>query len=114
MSNAPIYSIDPVSFAQDPYPDLARMRSEMPVAFVLQLNATLLTKRDDIFENEKKTAYFSSHQPHGLMTRLMGENMMRKDGDAHLNERRAIFPTVSPKTVRDVWLADFKRAADVV
>jgi cytochrome P450 len=114
MSNAPIYNIDPVRFAQDPYPDLARMRSEMPVAFVPQLKATLLTKRDDIFENEKKTAYFSSHQPHGLMTRLMGENMMRKDGDAHLNERRTIFPTVSPKTVRDVWLADFKRAADMV
>lgn len=37
------------------------------------------------------------------MTLLMGENMMRKDGDAHMAERRALFPTVSPRTVNDHW-----------
>ena len=34
------------------------------------------------------------------MTQLMGQNMMRKDGVDHQRERHAIFPTVSPKTVR--------------
>ena len=58
--------------------------------------------------NEKKTNIFSSLQPDGLMTQLMGENMMRKDGQAHLIERKAIFPTVSPKTVRDVWKTQFE------
>ena len=42
------------------------------------------------------------------MSQLMGENMMRKDGHAHLMERKAIFPTVSPKTVRDVWKSQFE------
>ncbi|MEC9342311.1 MAG: cytochrome P450, partial [Pseudomonadota bacterium] len=55
---------------------------------------------------------FSSVQPGGLMTRLMGENMMRKDGEAHMAERRAIFPAVSPRTVKEVWRAGFEANAD--
>ena len=80
MSNAPVYHIEPVAFRADPYPDLARLRAEAPVAFVPELGATLITRRNDIFENEKLIEVFSSEQPGGLMTRLMGQNMMRKDG----------------------------------
>jgi len=108
MSNAPVYEIDPAEFWKDPYPDLARMRTQCPVAYVPQLGATLLTRRDDIFENEKKIEIFSSDQPDGLMTKLMGQNMMRKDGDAHMAERKAIFPTISPKTVKNVWRGKFE------
>ena len=110
MSTAPRYEIDPKAFAADPYADLARMRRACPIAYVPQLDATLITKRDDIFDNEKKIDVFSSDQPDGLMTTLMGQNMMRKDGDAHMAERRAIFPSVSPKTVKTVWRAKFETA----
>ena len=55
---------------------------------------------------------FSSHQPQGLMNTLMGHNMMRKDGDAHMAERKAIFPTISPKTVKQHWTAQFQAHAD--
>jgi len=109
MSDAPVFHIDPAAFWKDPYPALKQMRATAPLVFVPELGATLLTRRDDIFENEKKIEVFSSDQPDGLMTRLMGQNMMRKDGDAHAAERRAIFPTISPKTVRDVWKAQFER-----
>ena len=111
MSTAPVYNIDPAIFAVDPYPDLAQMRANTPIAFVPQLGATLLTKRDDIFTQEKRIEFFSSRQPEGLMTRLMGENMMRKDGEAHMAERRAVFPALSPKTVRDTWLEKFQASA---
>jgi Cytochrome P450 len=107
MSDAPVFDIDPVAFWADPYPILKRMRAEAPVAYVPQLGATLLTRRDDIFVNEKKIEVFSSDQPAGLMTVLMGQNMMRKDGEAHKAERNAIFPTISPRTVRDTWKAQF-------
>ena len=110
MSNAPIFDIDPQAFWIDPYPTLAKMRRETPIAYVPQLDATLLTRRDDIFSEEKRIAVFSSDQPGGLMTTLMGENMMRKDGPAHMAERKMIFPTVSPRTVRDVWKAQFEAA----
>ena len=110
MSDAPVFEIDPAAFWRDPYPVLKRMRAEAPVCLVPQLGATLLTRRDDIFENEKKIEVFSSDQPMGLMTRLMGQNMMRKDGEAHRVERAGIFPAVSPRTVRDVWKAQFQAA----
>ena len=74
---------------------LARVRKEAPIVFVPQLGSTLLCNRDDIFVSEKQIDVFSSHQPQGLMNRLMGHNMMRKDGEAHQAERKAIFPTIS-------------------
>jgi hypothetical protein len=42
----------------------------------------------------------------------MGHNMMRKDGDAHMAERTAMFPAVSPRTVRDTWVRQFQAHAD--
>ncbi|MEO0936824.1 MAG: cytochrome P450 [Pseudomonadota bacterium] len=111
MSNAPVTEIDLPGFAADPYPALARMRAEAPVTFVPQLGATLITRRDDIFVQEKRIEVFSSDQPQGLLTQVMGPNMMRKDGDAHMAERRALFPALSPRTVRQQLEARF---ADIV
>lgn len=82
-SAPPVYEVDPTVFWADPYPDLARMRAEAPIARVPQLGSILITTRDLINSCEKQIDVFSSHQPRGLMTVLMGENMMRKDGAAH-------------------------------
>ena len=112
MSTAPRFDIDPAAFWRDPYPALARLRTEAPIAYVPQLGSTLFTRRDDIFVSEKIIDVFSSHQPNGLMNKLMGHNMMRKDGDAHMAERRTIFPSVSPKTVKAHWSAQFQAHAD--
>ena len=114
MSSAPIYNLDVSVFKQDPYPDLKVMRDVAPICFVPELDATLFTKRDDIFVNEKRIDVFSSLQPDGLMTRLMGENMMRKDGTEHQRERRIIAPSVSPKAVQNVWLSYFNNYADAL
>jgi cytochrome P450 len=112
VSTAPRIDIDPASFWSDPYPMLAKMRKEAPIAFVPQLDSTLLCGRDDISISEKQIDVFSSHQPEGLMNRLMGHNMMRKDGEAHQVERRAIFPSISPRTVKAHWTAQFQAHAD--
>ncbi len=112
MSTAPRVDIDMAAFWHDPYPTLARLRKEAPIAFVPQLGGTTLASRDDIFVSEKQIDIFSSHQPQGLMNRLMGHNLMRKDGDAHMAERQAIFPSISPKTVRNHWTAQFKAHAE--
>lgn len=109
MSTAPIFHIDPAAFHADPYPTLRRMRADHPIAFVPELDATLMVRRDDIHRHEKRIDVFSSHQPDGLMVQLMGQNMMRKDGDAHMRERKALFPAVSPKTVQAHWKARFEQ-----
>jgi cytochrome P450 len=112
VSTAPHFPIELEDFWRDPYPALAAMRRDAPIAFVPQLGATLLTRRDDIFVSEKRIDVFSSHQPAGLMTRLMGHNMMRKDGAAHMAERAIFFPAVSPKAVRAHWRGEFQAHAD--
>ncbi len=109
MNPVPVHTIDPQSFWEDPYPALAEMRAQNPICHVPQLGATLMVKRNDIFTCEKNIAVFSSDQPGGLMTELMGENMMRKDGDPHMLERKQSFPALSPRTVRDVWLNHFQQ-----
>jgi len=114
MSDAPITHIEPATFAADPYPVLASMRANTPITFVPELGATLFTLRDDIFEQEKRIDVFSSHQPDGLMAILMGENMMRKDGAAHARERKALFPSLSPKTARDHWAPQFRDKTDAL
>ena len=63
MSNAPIFHIDPAAFHADPYPTLRRMRADHPIAFVPELDATLMVRRDDIHRHEKRIDVFSSHQP---------------------------------------------------
>jgi len=108
MPSAPHFDIDLEQFWRDPYPDLAAMREMAPIAFVPQLGATLITTRDDISACEKNVQVFSSDQPDGLMNVLMGQNMMRRDGAAHQAERKVYYPAISPKLVREFWVAEFE------
>lgn len=112
MKNAPVVDIDLQSFWRNPYPALESMRREAPVAYVPQLDAVLLTRHRDITACEKQIDVFSSDQPAGLMNRLMGQNMMRKDGEAHQKERKVIMPALSPKVVRQEWTRCFRSHAD--
>ena len=107
MSSAPIFELDINTFWKNPYPILKEMRKNNPICYVPQLKSTLFTKRNSIADNEKRIDVFSSNQPGGLMTTLMGENMMRKDGDMHIKEKQSIRPTISPKTVKNVWKNEF-------
>ena len=111
MQTAPRFDIDMDALWHDPYPQLARLRAEAPVAFVPQLDGIVFTRRDDIDIWEKRIDIFSSEQPGGLMTRLMGQNMMRHDGDAHQSQRRAMQPAVSPRAVQRHWRNAFREAA---
>lgn len=118
MSNAPHVEIDPAAFWRDPCPALAAMRREHPIAYVPQLGATLFTRRAHIVELEKLTEVFSSHQPQGLMNRLMGHNMMRKDGAEHIAERKLMLAALGPQPVRALWKptfwADAQRVLDAL
>ena len=112
MSTAPSVDLELNDFWRDPYPTLAKLRAAAPIAYVPQLTSTLLTRHDDIMACERQIDVFSSDQPAGLMTRLMGHNMMRKDGAPHAVERKVILPALSPKTVKLVWMAAFEAHAE--
>ena len=78
------FDIDPQAFWEDPYPVLATLRAEVPVAFIPQMDAVMVTRRDDIWREEKRVEVLSSEQPDVLMTMLMVQNLMSKDGAAHM------------------------------
>ncbi|MEC7211485.1 MAG: cytochrome P450 [Pseudomonadota bacterium] len=111
MTAAPHFDIDMAALWHDPYPQLAKLREAAPIAFVPQLDGIVFTRRDDIDIWEKRVDVFSSEQPGGLMTRLMGKNMMRHDGAAHQTQRRAMQPAVSPRAVQRHWRSAFRDAA---
>lgn len=112
MTTAPQFDIDLAAFWRDPYPVLAQLRAEAPIAYVPQLGGVVMTRRDDISVSEKQIDVFSSHQPEGLMNKLMGHNLMRKDGEDHQAERKVIFPAVSPRTVKTSWRDKFQAHTD--
>ena len=47
------YTIDPQRFWHDPYPDLAAMQALASVVYVPQLDAGLISRRADVFVQEK-------------------------------------------------------------
>jgi len=114
MEDKPIHNIDISNFKRNPYPDLKEMRALNPICFVPQVKATMICDRDSIYECEKNINVFSSVQPKGLMTVLMGQNMMRKDGENHLKERKTIFKSISPKTSRDHWREKLEASAEKI
>ena len=111
MSDAPVFNIDPAAFWADPYPAMKQMRRLGPVVYVPQFERTMIVRRDEIAAAEPKIEVFSSEQPEGLMTTLLGQNLMRRDGEAHKAERKALFPCISPKTARDHWMVVFRTEA---
>ena len=74
MSTAPVTDIDLATFTDDPYPMLAQMRLEAPVTFVPQLGATVFTKRDDIFREEKRIDVFSSRKMSSRLVNTVAPN----------------------------------------
>ena len=114
MTTAPRFDIDMDAFWHDPYPTLARLQAEAPIAYVPQLDGIVMSRRDDIDQWEKRVDIFSSEQPGGLMTRLMGQNMMRCDGDSHQRQRRQMQPSVSPRAVSRHWQSAFWTAAATI
>ncbi|MHA1128005.1 MAG: cytochrome P450, partial [Alphaproteobacteria bacterium] len=99
---------------EDPYPAMAEMRALGPVVYVPQFDRIMIVLRDEITAAEPKIATFSSEQPEGLMATLLGQNLMRRDGEAHKLERKALFACISPKTARDHWTAIFRNEAKAI
>lgn len=115
MNMVPRFSIDIQAFWHDPYPVLEKVRAVGPVVFVPELDGVVMCDRDVIDHWEKRIDVFSSEQPGGLMTELMGKNMMRCDGELHQSQRRQMAPAVSPRAVAKHWrTAFFDAAADIL
>ena len=112
MAAPPCFDIDLAAAQRDPYPIYRDLRTHAPIAYVPSLDGVVMTRHADISACERKIKIFSSDQPGGLMNRLMGRNLMRKDGLEHRTERNVIYPAVSRETVADTWRQRFQADAD--
>lgn len=98
--------------AHDPYPTYERLRREAPVAWVPAANRYLVTRYDDIVYLERNPEIFSADEEKSLMKRVMGHNLLRKDGDAHKRERVACEGALRPGVIRNHWMPQFQRIVD--
>jgi cytochrome P450 len=106
--------VEPTEMLHDPYPTYRRLRREAPVAWVPSMNRYLVTSFQACRTIEEDQDTFSANVTGGaaLMARALGARpMLRKDDPEHAVERRAINPTLRPKTLRATWVPRFERTA---
>lgn len=88
----------------DPYPIYRRLRAEAPVMRVASVRRTFLTKAALTKLVKDDPVLFSSDDPNTPMKpAFRAHTLMRKDGDEHLAERRAINPALTPKRINSDW-----------
>lgn len=107
--------IDDVTFddlLRDPYPTYDRARALGAVVSVAAANIALVTRFDDIMAIERDPETFSSVNPGSLVNKVMGHTLMRKDGEDHASERKAMEPALRPGTASRCWAPQFERICD--
>lgn len=88
----------------DPYPIYRRLRATAPVLRVAAARRTFLTKAALTKLVKDDPVLFSSNDPNTPMKpAFRAHTLMRKDGDEHLAERRAINPALTPKRIASDW-----------
>ncbi|ARM89769.1 cytochrome P450 protein [Rhizobium sp. CIAT894] len=99
-------AISDVSFGEllkDPYPTFERARKMAAIVRIEAANIMVATRYDDVVAMERDSETFSSVNPQSLVNKVMGHTMMRKDGELHARERKAIEPALRPGAVKSCW-----------
>lgn len=96
----------------DPYSIYKKLRSQTPVLRVKSVGRTFLTKAADTRAVKDNPEMFSSNDPNTPMQRAFNAHtLMRKDGEEHLRERKAMMPTFSPFNLKNVWSPAYEKLA---
>ena len=89
----------------DPYPALARLRADEPVAWVPALNMWMLTRWDDVaMLNERGDLFTSATEPSWLNT-VLGVNMLGSTGHEHRRLKDALQP-IFTRSSTGTWVTD--------
>jgi cytochrome P450 len=76
----------------DPYPILAELRRDEPVAFVPSLDMWLVTKWDDVMEVTVNEERFTAATVPSWLNTVLGDNMLGSGGDVHRRLKDATQP----------------------
>ena len=87
-----------------PYPIYRRLRAENPVVRVPATKRIMLTRASDTKFVKDNWELFSSDDPLTPMKRaFQAHTLMRKDGEAHAQERGAMAPAFNPRVIKGCW-----------
>ena len=122
MSNALLFGVDTIALLKDPLSAFGRhagklpniVRASCPIYCVPEIDEMLMTNRDNIFTLNKEVDILCSNQSDGIITNLIGHNMMRHYGADPHRERKIISLTLSNKTVQTDWAKQFKAATQKI
>jgi len=115
--STPVPVISDVTFTEllkDPYPIFRRARKMAAIVRIEAANIMVATRYEDIMAIERDPETFSSENPQSLVNKVMGHTMMRKDGEAHARERKAIEPALRPGAVKSCWAPRLEAIFDEV
>lgn len=108
-ASKPGASVDLAELWNDPWPILERLRNEEPVAWVPAAGRYLVTRYDDVNTIEQNPEIFSANESESLLYRVMGHPFMRRDGDRHRDERKALESPLKPNAIKNHWVPIFER-----
>ena len=98
---------DTITLAQlttDPYPIYRRLRAQSPVLRVASAKRTFLTTAELTKQVKDAPDLFSSNDPNTPMKpAFRAHTLMRKDGEEHMRERKAMMPALTPKKINTDW-----------
>jgi cytochrome P450 len=110
--------LDEGFLAGDPFPQLARLRAEAPVAYAADPGAWVLSRHADVTAAARDPATFCSGR--GILLSEIGASydnpptMMHTDPPAHTRYRKLVQPAFAPSVMRPLEAAIRDRAARAV
>lgn len=81
---------------RDPYPALARLRANEPVAYVADLDLWLITRWADVEHVHERPDLFTAATEPSWLNSVLGVNMLGRDGLEHRRLKGALQPTFTP------------------
>ena len=83
----PVVSITLAELDADPYPVLASLREQAPVAWIPALDGWLVSRRDLCIDVMRDAARFTVDDPRFSTARVVGPSMLSLDGEEHRRHR---------------------------
>jgi cytochrome P450 len=105
LRDTPVIDVSPAELEDDPYPFLARLRTQAPVAFVPSLGVWLLTRFEDVKRAHNDVERFQTYGPPALSACFGEHHILNVDGDHHGRYRRGLDASLAPREVSEHFMS---------
>jgi len=96
-------TLDLATMMHDPFPTFAALRAEEKWTFSPQMNMSMVSRYDDVVFVDEHPEIFSAEVPGALLTRTIGQTMIRLEGERHRRARSAGDEPLKRRAVQRNW-----------